>query len=298
MKKILLICCLIFSFCGCMNNEIKGEEKNPDSSFYNLNSDSNNLNDLENALNDYTNAINWYKKAANHGSSRAQFNLGRIYDRRYGTHSGVVPNDELAKKYYLDAIYNTSEESKGRGWAVYNLWIVLQDENKIEEAKPILEFSVKNKVNLTEAPYLLAKVFYKDSEESLYYYRISAENGDERAQYELANMFASGKYIEKDLKEAGFWYRKAADQNHFGAQQEIGKCYEELYIKTLDNRYLELCLKYYYKIINGEYGDMSFCKNLELILPDCEQSKCNPPITIHSINKGDFMERCIDIGGH
>ena len=203
-------------------------------------------------LNDYTNAINWYKKAANHGSSRAQFNLGRIYDRRYGTHSGVVSNDELAKKYYLDAIYNTSEEAKGRGWAVYNLWIVLQDENKIEEAKPILEFSVKNKVNLTEAPYLLAKVFYKDSEESLYYYRISAENGDERAQYELANMFASGKYIEKDLKEAGFWYRKAADQNHFGAQEEIGKCYEELYIKTLDNRYLELCLKYYYKIYTDD----------------------------------------------
>lgn len=57
-------------------------------------------------------------------------------------------------------------------------------------------------------------------------------------------------------------------------------------------------LKIYNQIINGEYGDMSFCKNLELILPDCEQSKCNPPITIHSINKGDFMERCIDIGGH
>ena len=54
------------------------------------------------------------------------------------------------------------------------------------------------------------------------------------------------------MKEAGFWYRKAADQNHFGAQQEIGKCYEELYIKTLDNRYLELCLKYYYKIYTDD----------------------------------------------
>ena len=203
-------------------------------------------------LNDYTNAVNWYKKAANHGSSRAQFNLGRIYDRRYGTHSGVVSNDELAKKYYIDAIYNTSEEAKGRGWAVYNLWLILCDENNIEEAKPILEFSVKNKVNLAEAPFVLAKVFYKDSEESLYYYRISAENGDERAQYELANMFASGKYIQKDLKEAVFWYRKAADQNHFAAQQEIGRCYEELYIKTLDNRYLELCLKYYYKIYTDD----------------------------------------------
>ena len=66
------------------------------------------------SLNDYVSAITWYKKAANHGSTTAQFNLGRIYDKRCGTNTGVVSNDELAKNYYMDAIYNTSEETEGR----------------------------------------------------------------------------------------------------------------------------------------------------------------------------------------
>lgn len=199
-------------------------------------------------LNDYSNAVSWYERAAQHGSSRAQYNLGRIYDWRYGTHPGVESNQEMAIKYYKDAIYNTSEESKGRGWAVLNLWIILQDDNRLDEAKPILEYAVKNKVNLVEAPYILANVYNKDSKEAVYYYRISAENGFARAQYELASIYESGEYVTKDLKEASIWYRKAADQNHYGAQQYIGKCYEELYLKTLDDRYLELCLKYYYKI--------------------------------------------------
>ena len=131
-----------------------------------------------------------------------------------------------------------------------NLWIILQDDNRLDEAKPILEYAVKNKVNLVEAPYILANVYNKDSKEAVYYYRISAENGYARAQYELASIYESGEYVTKDLKEASIWYRKAADQNHYGAQQSIGKCYEELYLKTLDDRYLELCLRERYTCLH------------------------------------------------
>ena len=42
------------------------------------------------------------------------------------------------------------------------------------------------------------------------------------------------------------WFRKAADQGHSLAKEALGKCYYELYIKTLDERYLRYCIKYYY----------------------------------------------------
>lgn len=202
-------------------------------------------------LNDYPNAVKWYQVSVKNGNSSAMFNLARIYDCRYGTHQGVESNKEKAKQFYRQAIYS-DYEGKGRAWSVLNLFLVCKDENNIEECKPIIEYAIRRKVDLNHAPYLMAHYLCKDKREAIYYYRISAEHGNDDAQYELAKILQEGKYIEKDLNEAVRWHRKAAEQGNWGAQQELGKCYEELYLKTLDERYLNSCLKYYYKIYTDD----------------------------------------------
>ena len=205
-------------------------------------------------LEDYEEAIRWYKMSANKGNSSAMFNLGRLFDNRYGTHKGVVANKEVANDYYKQAIYS-DHKTKGRSWSVLNLFLNYKDAGRLTECKPILEYAVREDVNLSEAPYFLAKYFYK-GKESIYYYRIAAEHGEKHAQYELAMILQEGELIEKDLKEAAKWHRKAAEQGNWMSQEEIGKCYEELYLKTLDERYLKLCLKYYYNIFtdNNDSG--------------------------------------------
>ena len=52
-----------------------------------------------------------------------------------------------------------------------------------------------------------------------------AEKGDTRAQYNLGNMYADGRGVEKDAKEAARWYRKAAEQGSALAQSNLGAMY-------------------------------------------------------------------------
>lgn len=202
-------------------------------------------------LGDYHNAVASYGRASEKGSSRAYFNLGRLYDRRYGSHMGINSNDEVAKQYYKKAIYS-NDRTSGSSWAVVNLFLIYKDEGNMDEAKEILEYAIKEKVNVREAPYFMAHNIYNGKRQSVYYYRISAENGYSKAQYNLAIILQKGTLVEKDLKEAVRWHKKAAEQGEWGSEDELGKCYEELYLKTLDERYLKLCLKYYYRVYTDD----------------------------------------------
>src|SRR3972149_1129400 len=53
-----------------------------------------------------------------------------------------------------------------------------------------------------------------------------AEQGDARAQYQLAGLYRSGRGVPVDLKEAFQWMQKAARQGHAKAQYNLGGMYE------------------------------------------------------------------------
>lgn len=53
----------------------------------------------------------------------------------------------------------------------------------------------------------------KDLVESLRWYLLSAEQGQEMAKFELGNIYAEGRGVEKDLKKAISWFEKAAANN-------------------------------------------------------------------------------------
>ena len=191
--------------------------------------------------------LNWFKKAAENGNANAQFNVGRMYDKRYGSKKGILQNDDMAKKYYLMAINNKNRLSGSR-YSVINLFIIYESEKDSVSMKKILEQSVKENIEKQRSPFLLASKFYKnDNQRAFGLYRISAENGLDESQYRIGKYFEEGKIVERDMGEAAKWYQKAADQGHWTAQNRLGNVYENLYRKSLDERHLRLSLKWYYK---------------------------------------------------
>jgi len=48
--------------------------------------------------------------------------------------------------------------------------------------------------------------------------QLAAEKGDQKAQYNLALMYRTGKGGEQDLEQAFGWYRHAAEQENVKAQ--------------------------------------------------------------------------------
>jgi len=52
-----------------------------------------------------------------------------------------------------------------------------------------------------------------------------AEQGDARAQYNVAWMYANGKGTSQDFQEAANWYEKSADQGYVDAQYNLANLY-------------------------------------------------------------------------
>ncbi len=84
-----------------------------------------------------------------------------------------------------------------------------------------------------KAQYNLALMYYKgkgvpqDDQEAAKWYRKAAEQGNAKAQYNLALMYYKGKGVPQDDQEAAKWYRKAAEQGNAKAQNNLGFMYHE-----------------------------------------------------------------------
>lgn len=203
-------------------------------------------------LKNATQTLYWYTQAANGGSVRAMFNLGRIYDRRYGNPLSLQQSDEQAISYYAYAL-SQDKDNVARGYSALNLAIVLYDNNRLSDMQNVLECAVKESLEEEKCPYLLAKYFYKDDDSKAFrLYRVAAEKGNSNAQYKMGFYFENGILVDKDLKEAVKWYQRSSDNGNWNAQQKLGESYERLWRKTLDDRDLKQAIKYYYKCYSDD----------------------------------------------
>ncbi len=66
----------------------------------------------------------------------------------------------------------------------------------------------------------------KDYKEAVKWYKMAANQGNARAQYNLGVCYKFGKGVEKDWKEAVKWCKMAADQGNSHAQYNLGICYQ------------------------------------------------------------------------
>jgi TPR repeat protein len=65
----------------------------------------------------------------------------------------------------------------------------------------------------------------KDYKEAVRLYRLSAEQGDARAQIFLGLMYYKGQGVPQDYKEAVKWFRLSAEQGEASAQYNLGQSY-------------------------------------------------------------------------
>ena len=67
----------------------------------------------------------------------------------------------------------------------------------------------------------------QDYKEALKWWRLAAEQGQARSQYNLGVMLKDGRGVPQDYKEAIKWFRLAAEQGVAKAQTNLGFMYEK-----------------------------------------------------------------------
>ena len=73
--------------------------------------------------------------------------------------------------------------------------------------------------------YDLGKGVPQNYKEAAKWYRLAAEQGDAKAQYNLGVMYHKGQGVPQNYKEAAKWYRLAAEQGIAKAQYNLGLMY-------------------------------------------------------------------------
>lgn len=128
------------------------------------------------------------KSCVKHGHPHATFHLGYAY---HNTGWGVVVNSKKGEKYTKRAIGLGSE---------YAL---------------VLGGKIPQQIQSTN-PFILGYVYLYDANApwqlGIQYLEKAAEEGDEFAQYMLANQYERGVVLPKDSKKALEWYTKSAEQ--------------------------------------------------------------------------------------
>jgi len=123
-------------------------------------------------------AVYWYKDAAGHGSARAQYALGTMYE----IGKGVQRSDKQAVYWFQLAA------KQGATLAQYNLGLMYDNGKGVKQ-------------NYKLAVYWLQK---------------AAEKGDASAQNHLAFMYYKGRGVLRSGKLSDYWWQKAEEQGHDG----------------------------------------------------------------------------------
>lgn len=123
---------------------------------------------------DYARAATCYQFAARHGNSRAQFELGQMYEEG----ETVERNMEVAVRWYTQAA------EAGNTDAQFTLGVL----------------------------YATGQGVAQDKSQAVYWQKKAAEAGNIYAQTSLGIMYGTGQGVEKDYVKAYAWFTLAADK--------------------------------------------------------------------------------------
>jgi TPR repeat protein len=112
------------------------------------------------------------------------------------------------------------------------LWLVYKEKTTQRKlAEDAREYRVRAEQGNPKAQSNLASMYYygkgvmQDHAEALRWYRKAADQGDAKAQYGLGSMYYYGTGVTQDYPEAVCWYRKAANRGDAKAQYGLGFLY-------------------------------------------------------------------------
>jgi TPR repeat protein len=146
-------------------------------------------------------ALKWYRRSAQGGYAPAQFILGYLHD---GRHQLDYDHEQVISWYGKAA-------AQGYAKAQYNLgYYYGHGEDKLGRSFP-------------GGPTVWSKIGVpKNPVEALKWYRLAAENGHSNAQYVMGKFYYSGEVVTKDHVEAFKWWRKAAESGHPRSTFNVG----------------------------------------------------------------------------
>lgn len=201
---------------------------------------------------DYAKAFAQFELALKQGYLDSQYYLAVCHEIGLGTKSdkkkaleyyyrSAIQNNDKAQ-LFIGNYYNQQNSAEAKKKAIY--WYELSSKCGNKEASQMLELlhsknnNLKEKTQLNQKsskPVTSAKTAKKEttkptttaSSENPYtacYIKATCEN-DAKAQYELALLFQSGKYISQNEKQAFCFFEKSANQNYVPAKVELAKCY-------------------------------------------------------------------------
>ena len=147
----------------------------------------------------YTEAVAWFRKAAEQKHAKAQYQMGVCLEKGLG----VTPHLENALMWYWKAKDNgDSRAQPSIAWVE----AVLRP-----KAKEIFDAA--------------GRVYRNgDYAQAADWYRKAARMGYAKAQYALAECYASGDGVKCSCVDAAWWYAKAAERGHAEAQYQLGIC--------------------------------------------------------------------------
>ncbi|GBC08781.1 hypothetical protein RclHR1_08380002 [Rhizophagus clarus] len=179
-------------------------------------------------------AFYWYQKLAENGNEIAQYNLASLYYNGEGTEKDLKKafywyqksaengNEEI--QYILASLYYNGEGTEKDLKKAFH-WYQKSAENGYHDAMVCLSNCYYNGEGTEKN---LEKTFYcgEETEKDLkkpsigvknrlkMWFQKSAENGYEKAQYDLATLYYSGIGTEKNLEKAFYWSQKLAENNN------------------------------------------------------------------------------------
>ena len=156
------------------------------------------------------------------------------------------------KDLLIEAPGNPAEDAPTEELSAEEYYIKI--ESKLSDLSPNEDLSA-------EESYKKGKDFDKkgDYENAVKYYRIAADQGHMRAQFNLALCYEKGEGVAKDYKEAVKYYKLAADQGYAKAQNNLALCYDNGYGVAQDYKKAAI----YYKLA-ADQGDVEAQYNLAL----------------------------------
>jgi TPR repeat protein len=174
-------------------------------------------------------AFRWYGAAAAQGLAKAEYALARYHDGQIGDkldlqqalalttraaeHGHVPAQTELGFLYF-----------NGSGSATRNLplsfhWFKQAADNGSVPAQCMMgDFYKRGLGNVRQ-----------DYAQALKWYRLTAVKDDKcasKSQFELHDLYASGKGVVKDMDTATRWLKKAAEAGNPAAQHTLGRAYQ------------------------------------------------------------------------
>jgi TPR repeat protein len=165
---------------------------------------------------DLKQATYWYEKSAKQKNQNAKDKLKNIFSEKVidelfdfilkETNKGI--EEYITKQHIIDYINNQKIDLQ----ETYN-WLV----NNQDKSNPVFLFGyfnyhgIKTNVNKQKAFELYQQAFELNQK--------MANLGDSVAQYNLDLMYENGDGIEKDSDKATYWYKKSAEQGNQDAQR-------------------------------------------------------------------------------